>query len=254
MSNIAELQPILDNWREWPLAISAPPKIIGPILGGRTNRSIQIELPGIPEPIILRLNNRHSNALGIDRGAEAKILMCAANAGIAPAPLYQDPAQRFSLLPYLQARVWSHAELAQPQQRQRLFALLQQVRELKPATVTRSYHAYLSHYWQQLHTAKITDHTLTQLWAEFEPRLRQFDQQPWPRQLTHHDLIPENILDTGEHLYLIDWEYAALGHPEIDLWSIDPSLVQEPFIAELAHWTNLLWERVLTLPRSTTTA
>lgn len=48
----------------------------------------------------------------------------------------------------------------------------------------------------------------------------------------------------GSRLYLIDWEYAALGHPDIDLWGISPALVHEPFIHELARWTNDLWERV----------
>jgi len=59
--------------------------------------------------------------------------------------------------------------------------------------------------------------------------------------------VPANVLDRGDELILIDWEYAAMGHPGIDRWSVDPSAIDEPFIAELMAWINRLWERLLRL-------
>lgn len=38
-----------------------------------------------------------------------------------------------------------------------------------------------------------------------------------PISLIHADLIPENIIDDGKKLWFIDWEYAGIGHPAIDL-------------------------------------
>lgn len=38
-----------------------------------------------------------------------------------------------------------------------------------------------------------------------------------PITLIHADLIPENIIDDGTKLWFIDWEYAGIGHPAIDL-------------------------------------
>lgn len=35
--------------------------------------------------------------------------------------------------------------------------------------------------------------------------------------LVHGDLIPNNFINDGKRLWLIDWEYAGLGHPAIDL-------------------------------------
>ena len=38
-----------------------------------------------------------------------------------------------------------------------------------------------------------------------------------PFAFIHADLIPENIIDDGQKLWFIDWEYAGIGHPAIDL-------------------------------------
>ncbi|MBD3648511.1 MAG: phosphotransferase, partial [Pseudomonadales bacterium] len=35
--------------------------------------------------------------------------------------------------------------------------------------------------------------------------------------LCHHDLLPENILDTPSGPVVLDWEYASLGEPAFDL-------------------------------------
>lgn len=37
------------------------------------------------------------------------------------------------------------------------------------------------------------------------------------RGLIHTDLIPENFIDDGQAMWLIDWEYAGLGDPATDL-------------------------------------
>jgi thiamine kinase-like enzyme len=37
------------------------------------------------------------------------------------------------------------------------------------------------------------------------------------RGLIHTDLIPENFIDDGRNIWLIDWEYAGLGDPATDL-------------------------------------
>jgi thiamine kinase-like enzyme len=35
--------------------------------------------------------------------------------------------------------------------------------------------------------------------------------------LCHNDLLPANILDDGNELWLVDWEYAGIGNPLFDL-------------------------------------
>lgn len=254
MPDTCRLSDILASWHDWPLPLSAPPKVLGAIEGGRTNRNIKLQVKHQDPPIILRLHNLHSQQLGIDRQQEADIIQTVSRAGITPEPLYRDPLQRFVLLPYIEGRTWSQTDFQQQHQRLRLLELLAQVRRLTPAIPRRSYRQYLNNYWQQLIAAQAIDDDLSRRWQKFYPPLEHFDRQPWSASLTHHDVIPENIIDTGDRLYLIDWEYAALGHSDIDLWCIDPQLAQTPFIAELMHWTNDLWQRVAALYSPITTS
>ncbi|MEQ8955980.1 MAG: phosphotransferase, partial [Gammaproteobacteria bacterium] len=80
----------------------------------------------------------------------------------------------------------------------------------------RNYLDYLQHYWKQLEGTPAATPELTAEWQHFVPELEAFQQSDWTPVLTHHDLIPENIIDDGQRLYIVDWEYAALGHPQLD--------------------------------------
>jgi thiamine kinase-like enzyme len=40
---------------------------------------------------------------------------------------------------------------------------------------------------------------------------------PFRPVLCHNDMLPANLIDDGERLWLLDWEYAGAGHPLFDL-------------------------------------
>lgn len=241
----APLERVLDTWPDWGLSIDDRPESLGPVPGGRTNRNYRLRAPGLDHDLVLRINHPDPARLGIDRAAERIILDEVAAHGIGRPVLYWDPDERFTVFPWLEGRVWMPEDLTRALQLARLHPLIKDLGRLLPDLPRRSYHDYLSRYWRQLQSQGSTDAALEQSWREFEPRLRVFDQSAWQPCLTHHDLVPANILDTGERLVLIDWEYAAPGHPEIDLWTIAPDAVTEPFIGEMMGWINDLWERLI---------
>ncbi|MFP4207317.1 MAG: phosphotransferase [Wenzhouxiangella sp.] len=243
----AQLSAALDAWSHWDLALTGRPQVVDAVKGGRTNRSFRMTGPGLDEDLLLRLNHPDPASLGIDRTMEREILRRTAAAGISRPCLYWDPDDHFVVFPWLEARTWGDADLASPSQRARLRALLARLGEITLDCPRRDYQAYLLGYWRQLEQAGATDPELTRRWRKFQPRLHEFAQAPWPTRLVHHDLIPANVLESGGRLYLIDWEYAAPGHPDIDVWTIEPSVVCEPFIAELMDWINTLWERLVDL-------
>src|SRR5581483_3768020 len=40
---------------------------------------------------------------------------------------------------------------------------------------------------------------------------------PFRPVLCHNDLLSANLIDDGRRLWLVDWEYAGIGHPLFDL-------------------------------------
>lgn len=63
------------------------------------------------------------------------------------------------------------------------------------------------------------------LWCKLTPQKQQklSFSPPFPRispldhTICHHDIHLGNLVEQGEHLYLIDWEYAALSDPALDI-------------------------------------
>jgi thiamine kinase-like enzyme len=69
------------------------------------------------------------------------------------------------------------------------------------ATLVRHKHAYASHL---------------NVWMDITHQL-EAAQQPMPIVFGHHDLLAANVLDDGQRLWLVDWEYGAFGTPLFDL-------------------------------------
>ena len=243
---ITDLERILETWQDWDLALGGPPQLVGPVPGGLTNRNYRLYAPGHPQDLLLRIHHPASERLGIDRAAERMILAEVARHGIGRPALYWDPANRFTVFPWLEGRSWTPADFADASQRQRLWPLMARMAELRLDLPRRRYHAYLCRYWQQLARANAVTPDLHRAWQDFEPRLQAFDRADWRAGLVHHDLVPANVLDSGRRLVLIDWEYAAIGHPGIDAWSVAPENCRDAFVPELMGWINALWERLLT--------
>jgi thiamine kinase-like enzyme len=40
---------------------------------------------------------------------------------------------------------------------------------------------------------------------------------PYVPVLCHNDMLPANVLDDGQRVWIVDWEYAGMGHPLFDL-------------------------------------
>lgn len=239
------LESLLDTWPSWDAGLRERPQLIGPVLAGRTNQSYRLRAAELDEELLLRINHPRPERLGIDRQREFRIQQLSQQAGISRPFHYWDPAQRFVVFPWLQGRAWTRNDLHDPQQRARLWPLLHRLHRINPGGPRRSYLTYLDHYWRRIEDEGLADRQLEQAWQQFRPHLAAFDRSDWSAGLVHHDLVPDNIIETDSGLYLIDWEYAACGHPDIDIWAIDPDAVKEPFIPDLMAWVIDLWERLI---------
>lgn len=50
-----------------------------------------------------------------------------------------------------------------------------------------------------------------------DARKLEHDLAPFKPTLCHNDMLAANIIDAGERLWFVDWEYAGVGHPLFDL-------------------------------------
>lgn len=239
------VEALLNGWSEWGLTLTDRPRVLAPVPGGRTNKNFRLSAPGMESDLLFRLNHPDPARLGIDRALERDILSLVASAGIGRPCCHWDPDNRFVLFPFLEGRHWTTADFERPEQRDRLWPMIERLGDISLDRPRRCYGDYLRHYWSLLVEAGLVDSELEARWRNFEPELDAFDRAAWSAQLVHHDLIPANVLDTGTDLYLIDWEYAARGHPDIDIWSVDPARVRDPFIPKMMGWIIELWERLI---------
>ena len=235
-----QAEAILTDWRQWMPAAAAPPQLLQELPGGLTNRSYLIRIAG--EQAVLRINAPNSRSLGIDRQREQILHRQAAAAGLAPRLIFCDPAQRFVITAYIDGRQWTRRDLAAVNNRQRIRDLIAAVQTLPVLFSRFNYVAYIERYWALLSEGRpdLLSQSLHEERRRVVEEVTALQEAPWQPVVAHHDLNPENIIERDDRLFLLDWEYAACGHPDIDRLIVDADIV-DPRLRVLSDWMNRLW-------------
>lgn len=159
--------------------------------------------------------------LGIDRRNEVVCQRSAHSLGIAPAVVHQEDGVLVS--DFVEARTMSAEAVRDPAFVPRLAAVL------------RTLHSG----WDQL-TGEILYFSAFQTIRTYAKTARSLEARlpddmeallddarglarritPFTPVLCHNDLLAGNILDDGRAVWLVDWEYAGIGHPLFDLASV----------------------------------
>lgn len=160
--------------------------------------------------------------LGIDRRNEVLCQRTAAGLGVAPALVHQEHGILVS--PYIPGRVLAAADVREPTVMPRLAAVM---RTLHTGPGCRTDEILGFSPLETVHTYAGTARALgAQLPADTNVLLDDADRDygrlaPFVPVLCHNDLLAGNIIlgDDGR-IWLIDWEYAGIGHPLFDLASL----------------------------------
>lgn len=187
---------------------------VQPLSGGITNRNYVLRLGG-PE-CVLRLPGRDTDLLGIDRAAERLAAERAAELGIGPALLYADAD--CAVTAFVHGRPVDPAKLRSD-----------------PAGVARALRSFHdsglrlpSRFWVpdllRAYAALVRDRGGT-LPPAYRRAVALVDRIAQALPLTdpvpcHNDLLAGNLIQTGAHVLLVDWEYAGLGHRYFDLGNL----------------------------------
>ncbi|MGR8921681.1 MAG: choline/ethanolamine kinase family protein, partial [Gammaproteobacteria bacterium] len=193
---------LLGDWRAAGLPFRTPPRLIGALAGGISNRSYLIEAD--ERRWVLRLDAPGAAALGVDRAREHAVQRAAAAEGLAPELAAADAAQGFLVSAFVAGRqaLPGHASAGQ---QAAMLALLARVARLEVDVPAIDYGAHIARY---AGAAPLPD--------DLPPRLARLAAAA-PSGLCHHDPTPANVVFTATGPVLLDWEYAAPGAPVMDL-------------------------------------
>jgi thiamine kinase-like enzyme len=187
--------------------------------GGITNRNFRVNFGGTD--YVVRLPGKRTGILGIDRTAECIANKAAAGLGMAPgvAAMFEEPSCLVTM--FIDGREMTADELREPE------VLAEVARDLRKfhdsgTELPTGFDSFrlVEEYADsgRAHGSEPPEGYDEALDAAhgIEKAIRdQGDHQPVP---AHNDLLTANFLrDGGDHIQLIDWEYAGMGDRWFDL-------------------------------------
>jgi thiamine kinase-like enzyme len=168
---------------------------------------------------------------------EARVLELAGAAGMAPRLVYSDPDGAVLLTRWAEGRCWSPSETGAPANLRETAALLRRVHAL---AVPRPARQVTPQQWIRIYDEALARRSSTSR-DEVLRRAALFRAQSLaelPRVvgvLCHSDLHALNVIQEGDSLVLLDWEYAHVADP---LWDLAGWCANNDFITE-TQWSLL---------------
>jgi thiamine kinase-like enzyme len=194
-------------------------------LGGLTNRVYRVRAGG--EALVLRVPGEGTEAY-IDRKVEAVNARAAAAAGVSPEVLHVDTARGLMLTRFVEGRTMTPALFRKPGAAGRAAAAFRQLHGSGARFAFRfELFAMIEEYLKVLArlNATLPDGYHAAV-AEAEAVRAALDAHPAKLAPCHCDPLCENFLDTGERMWIVDWEYSGMNDP---LWDLGDLSVEGEF-------------------------
>jgi thiamine kinase-like enzyme len=187
-----------------------------PLLGGITNRNFVVRDRG--RKFVVRTGG-DIPVHGIVRASELAAARAAEAAGISPAVVHSEPG--IMVMAFIEGRTFTPEDVRNPANLGPLVDLIRRCHRdvalhlrgpapmFWPFHVIRDY-AHTLREGESRHSALLPD--LLQRAAVLETAVGPIDVV-----FSHNDLLAANILDDGQRLWLLDWDYAGFNSPLFDL-------------------------------------
>jgi thiamine kinase-like enzyme len=183
--------------------------------GGITNRNYVVR-DGVRRFVVRQCSD--GTLLGIDRRNERVCHRAAAEIGVAPALVHHQ--EEFLVSDFVDGRTLTALDLRDPDCLARAARALQTLHgawgELRgemlffsPFQSVRTYAMTAAQRGAQLPS------NLNLILADI--RVLESSIAPYRPVLCHNDLLPANLIDAGDAVWIVDWELAGMGHPLFDL-------------------------------------
>jgi len=196
--------------RVWP-GRGARFEILG---GGITNHNLKVEVDG--ERFVLRVAGKDTNLLGIDRSVELAATRAAAELGIGPEVVAFVEPEGWLVTRFVEGAIPALEQMRGPEMLARVASALRAFHDGPPIAGVFDSFRVVETYRQ---TTRERGGNVPEVyeWAhEIATRIekRRSADAAVP---CHNDLLNANFLDDGEHLRIVDWEYAGMGDRFFDL-------------------------------------
>jgi thiamine kinase-like enzyme len=232
--------------RQDPIALAATLPCWGgcvspvPLAGGLTNDNFLVEDGG--ERYVVRLGG-DIPAHNIVRSTEAAASRAAHAAGVSPRVHYAD--SNALVIGFVEGRTLKPEDVRAPENHARLVDLIKRAhREIPkhfpgPAPLFWVFQV-VRHYDRTLRELRSPHVSALTAFARMAERLEQAV-GPIDIVFGHNDMLAANLLDDGERLWLVDWEYAGFNSPLFDLGGLASNSEASREAAE--HMMELYFER-----------
>jgi thiamine kinase-like enzyme len=185
-----------------------------PLGGGITNRNFLVKVDG--ERHVLRIGGKDTALLGIDRRVEYEASRVAAALGVGPDVVDFAEPEGFLVTRYIEGRPVPIEEIHRPETLRAVTRTLRHVHDGPPIPgrfdAFRVVEAYSS-------TAAGRGVRVPEAYREALRIAHAIERArgTQPLRPCHNDLLNANLIDDGERIRIVDWEYAGMGDVFFDL-------------------------------------
>jgi aminoglycoside phosphotransferase (APT) family kinase protein len=184
--------------------------------GGKVNRSFLVRTRR--GRFVVRLNENAASDPGLDRMRELALHVAAANAGIAPQVVYAAPDHSCLITDFLDGRLWTPHYFTRMRDLRSLGQRLRVLQAVPPPPLAHFDPLVAARRYADIVVNAEPDEggRLQFLLASGAEALARAGSAQRAPSIVHSDLHHGNVL-TADRVYFIDWEYAQVGDPLLDL-------------------------------------
>src|SRR5262249_39674493 len=179
---------------------------VSPLQGGITNQNYRVDAGG--DTFVLRIGGRGTHLLGIDRRHESICTAIAAQVGVGAEVVYFLEAEDVLVTRFIVGSVLTVEAATQHAMLRRVVASMQRYRAGLTFPGIFSPFATVRNYWRiALEQGVNFPDTLPKVFA----LMAQIEAALIPNQQIrpcHNDLLASNLIDDGQVIRIVDWEYA----------------------------------------------
>ncbi len=192
---------------------------VQPLAGGITNRNYRLRRP--EGDVVVRLSDPESSLLAIDRDNEHRNSVAAAAAGAAPEVVEYLPGHGVLVVAWVEGRTFDEDDVRTPANLPRIAQACRVLHAGPPFANRFDMFEIQAGYLRQVDAGGFR---LPARYRDFAPHVDRIRAalaaRPEPLVPCNNDLLAANVIDDGDRLWLIDYEYSGANEASFELGNI----------------------------------